>query len=162
MNASPIRLRFVALPTAQARAYQRGAPDANGQPPERHTSRADGLPCRHCLTEVAAGHPYLILSHRPFPAPQPYAESGPIFLHAQACERHPESGGLPAMFRRWANLLVRGYGHDDRIVYGTGQVVAVGQLEATAASLLADPQVAYLHLRSATNNCYQCRVERAA
>ena len=30
---------------------------------------------------------------------------------------------------------------------------------AVARDLLARPEVAYLHLRSASNNCYQCRIE---
>lgn len=150
----------MALPTDQVRDYRRGAADANGQAAERHVSDGHGVPCRHCLAEVAAGSPFLILAHRPFPAPQPYAECGPIFLHAEDCERHPDSDTLPAMFRRWSSLLVRGYGRDDRIVYGSGQVVAAEQLEAKAATLLADARIAYLHLRSATNNCYHCRVER--
>jgi hypothetical protein len=28
-------------------------------------------------------------------------------------------------------------------------------------ALLDRPEVAYLHARSAANNCYQCRIERA-
>src|SRR5690349_14713046 len=73
-------VRFVAMPTEVARAFQQGAPDANGQPPERHLSDGDGVPCRHCLTTVAAGDPYLLLAYRPFSTLQPYAECGPIFL----------------------------------------------------------------------------------
>ncbi|WP_443023725.1 DUF1203 domain-containing protein [Sneathiella sp.] len=33
-------------------------------------------------------------------------------------------------------------------------------VSATAAALLARGDVAYLHARSATNNCYQFRIER--
>jgi hypothetical protein len=153
--------RFVALPTGAVRALQGGGADANGQPPERHASDGAGNPCRHCLTEIAAGEPMLVLAYRPFPAPQPYAELGPIFLHARPCARH-EGAGVPPMFRGWERLLVRGYGPDDRIVYGTGQVVPIPELEAAAAALLGRPGVAYLHARSAANNCYQCRIERSA
>ena len=88
-------LRFVSMPTIAARAFQAGAPDANGQPPERHVATEDGLPCRHCQQPISAGEPYLILAYRPFPAAQPYAELGPIFLHAEPCERHPDSATLP-------------------------------------------------------------------
>lgn len=153
-------LRFVALPTDVARAYQTGASDANGQLPERHVAQEDGLPCRHCLQEVAAGEPYLILAHRPFPELQPYAEAGPIFLHADACPRHAESTEVPTMFQTWERVLIRGYSAQNRIIYGTGQVVTPSQLPAAAEQLLARPEVAYIHMRSATNNCYQCRIER--
>ena len=80
-------IQFTSMPTEVARAYQAGAADANGQVPERHISDGDGVPCRHCQRDVAAGEPYLILAHRPFPTAQPYAEQGPIFLHAESCPR---------------------------------------------------------------------------
>ena len=73
-------LRYVALPTEDVRALQRGGPDAYGMVPERRVSDGDGVPCRHCLKNVAAGKDYLILAYRPFPELQPYAETGPIFL----------------------------------------------------------------------------------
>jgi hypothetical protein len=58
------------------------------------------------------------------------------------------------------DYIVRGYGADDRIVYGTGGVVATATIPARAGELLADDRVAYVHVRSARNNCYQCRIER--
>ena len=153
-------ISFVALDTSLVRSLQAGGGDANGQTPERHLSPGSGIPCRHCLTPVAAGKPYLILSHRPFPAPQPYAEQGPIFLHAEPCPRHPPSAELPAMLTS-EHYLMRGYSADDRIVYGTGQIVATGAMVATAEALLADPRLAYIHVRSAANNCFLCRLQRA-
>lgn len=152
-------LRFTALDTDTVRALQAGGPDANGQAPERRISDGDGVPCRHCLAQVAAGEPYLIVSHRPFPAPQPYAEQGPIFLHAAACERHLSDGSVPAMFAS-ARYILRGYSPDDRIVYGTGRIVATAEIPAVAEAMLSDPALAYVHARSATNNCYHCRIER--
>lgn len=68
---------------------------------------------------------------------------------------------LPALFRSRAALLVRGYGADERIVYGTGKVVPIGECEGAVAAILADPKVAFVHLRSASNNCYQARVDRS-
>jgi hypothetical protein len=157
----PMNLIFAALPTETVTRLRAGGLDANGQPPERTVSDG-GNPCRHCLAEIEAGEPMLILAHRPFPAAQPYAEIGPIFLHAGDCPRHADSPGMPAMFAARDRMMVRGYGADDRIVYGTGQVVETARLEAVCRDILADPRVAYLHLRSAKNNCYQARVDRAA
>ncbi|HSR80189.1 MAG TPA: DUF1203 domain-containing protein [Hyphomicrobiaceae bacterium] len=53
------------------------------------------MPYRNCLEDIKKGTAYLILSHRPFPATQPYAEDGPIFLHANPCARHAESANVP-------------------------------------------------------------------
>jgi hypothetical protein len=151
-------IRFVPIPTETVRALQAGAPDANGQVPERHVASGSGNPCRHCLGMIPQGAPMLVLAHRPFPAPQPYAEVGPIFLCADPC---PPGGGadLPVMLAS-PDYIVRGYGADDRIVYGTGGVVATPGIAARAGALLSDPRVAYVHVRSARNNCFQVRVER--
>jgi hypothetical protein len=151
-------MRFVAIPTEVVRAYQAGGPDANGQVPERKVSDGGGNPCRHCLKLIPEGAGMLVLAHRPFPVPQPYAEVGPIFLCAGECQA---GGGeaVPEMLAS-SDYIVRGYGADDRIVYGTGGVVATGAIPARAAALLADPRVAYVHVRSARNNCYQVRIER--
>ena len=152
-------IRFIPIPTETVRALQAGGPDANGQRPERRLSDGAGVPCRHCLSTVPAAHEYLILAHRPFPALQPYAECGPIFLCAEACAA---GGGaeLPAMLAS-PDYIVRGYGADDRIVYGTGGVVATPGIAARCEALLARGDIAYVHVRSAANNCYQVRVERA-
>lgn len=151
-------MRYVAIPTDVVRAYQAGGLDANGQVPERVVSDGGGNPCRHCLKLIPEGAGMLVLAHRPFPAPQPYAEVGPIFLCADPC---PAGGGeaLPEILVS-PDYIVRGYGPDDRIVYGTGGVVATGAIPARAAELLEAERVAYVHVRSARNNCYQLRIDR--
>jgi len=153
-------VRFKAMATNTVAAYQAGALDANGQQPERHVSNGDGVPCRHCLSDVAEGDPYLILAHRPFPQTHPYAEVGPIFLHADGCNRYTEESNLPDMFLERDRFLIRGYGKDDRIVYGTGRTVATDDMEMAAAALFGQPDIAYIHVRSGSYNCYQCRIER--
>lgn len=153
-------IQFKALPTENVRALQRGGPDAYGLIPERKISDGDGVPCRHCLKNVAAGEAYLILAYRPFPELQPYAEAGPIFLHAEECERAAEAEVLPEMLES-TDYIVRGYGKDDRIVYGSGGVIPTAAIAARAETLFERDDIAYVHVRSARNNCYQCRIERA-
>ena len=151
-------MRFVPLPAEIVAHYRRGGVDANDQPPEVHRAQGTGNPCRACLAMVPDGAAMLVLAHRPFPAPQPYAEVGPIFLCAEDCA--PGGGPeVPAMLAA-PDYILRGYGADHRIVYGTGGVVASAAIPARAAELFSDPRVAYLHVRSARNNCYQCRIER--
>jgi hypothetical protein len=153
-------LYFSAMPTATARAFQNGGADANGQLPERQISDGDGVPCRHCLQDVAAGEAYLVLAYRPFPELQPYAELGPIFLHAKSCQRYPESDAVPPVVAGSQRMLLRGYNVQNRIIYGTGQVVPVDTIPFAAAQLFERPEVTYIHVRSATNNCYSCRIDR--
>lgn len=151
---------FQAMATEEVRRLQAGGPDAYGLAPEQRISEGDGVPCRHCLQDVAVGEAYLILAHRPFPALQPYAETGPIFLHAEPCERAAESALVPDMLAKRESHLIKGYGADDRIVYGTGQVVASDNLAEATALILERADVAYVHVRSSKNNCFTCRVDR--
>lgn len=155
-----MQITFEALPTEAVRALQRGGPDAYGHKPEQKISDGDGVPCRHCMKNIAAGEAYLVLAYRPFPELQPYAETGPIFLHAAECDRALAGSKQPEMLAS-PDYIVRGYGADDRIVYGTGAVVATAGIAEKAGTLLARDDIAYVHVRSARNNCYQCRIERA-
>ena len=154
------KLNFTGLNSDLAARWQAGVPDANGHPPERHVTAAGTGPCRHCLGEIAGGETYLILAHRPFPKPQPYAEVGPIFLCAAPCARY-DGPAVPPLFLTWRAIMIRGYGADNRIVYGSGQVIPPRSILATAKYLLGQPAIAYLHLRSAYNNCYMCRIDPA-
>ncbi|NBE07626.1 DUF1203 domain-containing protein [Paragemmobacter ruber] len=151
-------LRFVPIPTGIARHYQAGGVDSYGLLPESKVSDGGGNPCRHCLRMIPEGKGMLVLAHRPFGSVQPYAETGPIFLCAQGCDA---GGGadVPEILAS-PDYIVRGYGADERIVYGTGGVVATGDIPARAAALLALPEVDFVHVRSARNNCFQLRVER--
>ncbi|MGL3605778.1 DUF1203 domain-containing protein [Rhizobium sp. G187] len=151
-------IQFHAMPSDDAEALRNGGLDAYSLAPERRLSPG-GYPCRHCLDEIAKGEAYLTLAYRPFPELQPYAETGPIFLHAEICPRYQALEILPPMLVS-PDYIVRGYGEDHRIVYGSGGVVATEAIPARAEALFTDPRIAYLHIRSARNNCYQCRVDR--
>ncbi len=141
-------------------AIRAGGPDAYGAPAERAVSDGGGNPCRACLDDVPEGAKMLILAHRPFPALQPYAETGPIFL-CGTCGGRAASGELPPALARRPDFLVKGYGADDRIVYGTGRITPTAEIAAYCEALLARPEIAYADIRSSRNNCFQCRVRRA-
>jgi len=89
---------------------------------------------------------------------QPYAEVGPIFLCGNDCERHPESAGIPDLYRH-REMLIRGYDHDERIVYGSGKVIDMTNIEEEASHLFEALNLAFIHVRSSTNNCYHFRLE---
>lgn len=153
-------IRYTALPTETAAAYRAGAPDAHCRAPERLLSDGDGNPCRHCLDFIPAGAGLLILAHRPFRGLHPYAETGPIFLCADACRRH-EATRRPPIFADTPSYLIKGYDIGERIVYGTGRIAPTARIEEEAEAILENPRVAYIHVRSARNNCYQFRIDRA-
>ena len=156
-------LSYLPIPTGQARAYQNGGKDAHGNIPKKFVCEEDGLPCRHCLKNIEKGEEFLILSHRPFESAQPFAEQGPIFLCADAekCSAYPATDKLPDMYEPDGDILLRGYDKHNWIVYGTGQVVKNRDVADTAKAILATDRVRYIHARSATNNCFQFRIEAA-
>lgn len=135
-----------------------GGPDANGQPAVTRIAEGVANPCRHCLGLISEGDEKLVLAYRPFDSLHPYAEVGPIFLHATACERY-DGDGLPAWFDYLDPAVIRGYGSDDWIRYETGEVVRGVELTEACRTILVDPTVEYVHIRSKFG-CFQCRVDR--
>ncbi|MBI5505082.1 MAG: DUF1203 domain-containing protein [Deltaproteobacteria bacterium] len=153
-----MKLRVRGIATDEADQIRRGGPDANGQPAVLRVAEGLANPCRHCLGLIAEGDRKLVLAYRPFDAVQPYAETGPIFLHEDPCERY-ESESLPAWFDYLDPAIVRGYAEDHWIRYDTGDVVPGTELTAACRTILGDPTIAYVHIRS-KYNCFQCRVDR--
>jgi hypothetical protein len=153
-----MQLAVLGIPSQEVERIRRGGGDANGQPALVRIAEGVANPCRHCLALIPEGEEKLVLAYRPFAAPQPYAEVGPIFLHGKACQRYV-ADRLPRWFDFLDPALIRGYGSDDWIRYETGNVVAGTELGAACRRILADDSISYVHIRSKFN-CFQCRVER--
>lgn len=151
-------IRFIPLPAARVGSWRAGSADDYGLAPERAVSDGSGVPCRHCLQLTPAGAEYLIVAHRPFVGLNPYTETGPIFVCAD-CARAEEGGALPAILSA-PDYIVRGYSGSERIVYGTGGVIPTEGIGERCEDLLAREDIAFVHVRSARNNCFQVRVER--
>lgn len=151
-------LRVTGIPSDEVEALRAGGPDANGQSPQRYLGQGMPDPCRHCLGMIAEGQSKLVLAYRPFAALQPYAEAGPIFLHGDDCPRY-DGGELPGWFDYLEPAVVRGYDASHWILYATGDVVPGKDLRSACQSILASPEVAYVHIRSRFG-CFQCRVDR--
>ncbi len=152
-------IKFIALETEYVRKLQNGGVDDYGNIPHRATSNGVGVPCRHCMEMVGEGEEYLVLAHRPFSSEQPYAETGPILLHAKECDRAPETSDLPQMYEDGKKFILRGYRPNDWINYDFAKVVPLDQVRGAAETMLAQDDVSYLHMRSAECNCFHCRVE---
>ena len=151
-------LRVRGIESGEVDSLRSGGPDANGQPAVVRAAEGVANPCRHCLGLIAEGDEKLVLAYRPFDAPQPYAETGPIFLHRDSCERYDDTQ-LPAWFDFLDPAMLRGYGEDHWIRYDTGDVVAGKELTTACRKILGDATIAYVHIRS-KYGCFQCRVDR--
>jgi Protein of unknown function (DUF1203) len=153
-----MRLSVRGIPSGEVDRIRRGGGDANGQPALIRIAEGAANPCRHCLGLIAEGERKLVLAYRPFADLHPYAETGPIFLHEERCERY-HADSLPGWFGFMNPAIVRGYGADDWIRYDTGNVVSGAELDGACRRILGDPTVRYVHIRS-KYNCFQCRVDR--
>jgi hypothetical protein len=151
---------FHAMPTEDAENLWSVGTDAYGYLPETMISDGPGHPCRHCLANIDAGDELYVFAYRPFPALQPYAETGPVFMHKTPCRRYFAVEIQPPVLDTSSDFILRGYGANNRIVYGTGNVTLKQDIPDYAARLFERDDVSYIHVRSARNNCYQCRIDR--
>ena len=89
-------------------------------------------------------------------AGQPYSESGPIFVHAESCERYQTVDEFPRDFRRGRSI--RAYDSGRNIV--AAEVVNGSEPEAIIEKFLENPETAFVHVRSASHGCYTFEVQR--
>ncbi|MFL6567534.1 MAG: DUF1203 domain-containing protein [Chthoniobacterales bacterium] len=148
--------RVVALPSAIAENARRTADDGATDHRVSVVESERSAPCRHCLTWAKKGERVILFPYQSIAADRPYAESGPIFVHAESCTRYDSPNEFPADLRN--GRVIRAYNQADEIAAAE---VANGAPEETAARLLENPQVHFLHVRSATHGCYTFKVERA-
>lgn len=135
-----MQLNYNAIPTNFARSIQQGGNDAYGNRPDRIISDGQGNPCRHCLEEIPKGEGILVFAYKPFSGIHAYSETGPIFLCEKECERHQETA-MPKIANGVDGYLIRGYDAEERIIYGTGDLVAKADIEAFARKTFGNPQV---------------------
>ena len=112
------------------------------------------------LSNAFSGEPLLLFSYKPFDRPAPYQEVGPVFLHADGCDRYASDDGFPSDFGQ-RPLVLRPYDQNDNI-QGPQVFAEPGSAQRAACALLDDPTVAYVHARSRASGCYLFRIERAS
>lgn len=151
--------QFTALPHKTRKSCRGGASDVNGKKPKPYISDGSSIPRRHSLNDIAMGYGYLLLAHRPFADTQPYAKVGPIFIHSKDCQHLDNLSQVPKMFSARNQMIIRGYDVRNRIVEDTGQLIETKNIQVAAKYLFKNIEISYQHVRSASNNCFQCRIE---
>ena len=87
---------------------------------------------------------------------RPYSESGPIFVHAEPCERYATTHEFPSEFRK--GRVLRAYNSQHDIIAAE---VANGEgPEAVIERFLQKPETAFVHVRSVSHGCYTMEIER--
>ena len=125
-----------------------------------HAEVATGYgPCRLCLRDFAVGADRrLLFTLDPFHGLEPFPLPGPVFIHENECDRHPEHAGFPQDLLGHA-LTLEAYGRG-RVLRAEERVTGP-EVEGAIARLLDRGDVDYLHVRDTAAGYYDLRIERA-
>lgn len=154
-DTSVIALKYVPIPKEIVDEARRALKDRFGHDLHVQMSAA---PCRYCLQISTVAEKIILLSYQPLPDTSPYAEIGPIFIHATACEPYSSDAFPPDFLRR--SLILRAYDHEGNIV--DALVSQPGMAELDATTFLRNPTVAEIHVRHTTYTCYDFKIVRKA
>jgi hypothetical protein len=150
------RFRIVPIRTEIAEAARR---EAEAGAPDHAFVTADspkGYPCRHCLRWAQPGERMILFPFAAIPPGHPYSETGPIFVHAEPCQRYAAANEFPSEFRK--GRVIRAYDSKPNII--AAEVVNGTEPEAIIEKFLQNPETAFAHVRSASHGCYTMEVER--
>lgn len=151
-------IRVVAIPTEVAESV-RATTRAPGYGHPAHAKLAtEPAPCRHCLRLIKAGEEREILfTYDRFAGVEPLPQPGPVFVHAETCQRYPENAGFPQELRPFPRTL-EAYARGRRLL--AQEYVTDGKMEAVIERFFARPDVDYIHVCSTEAGCYTFRIER--
>ena len=147
---------IVPLPTDIAEKARRAAELGAEDHAVVTVDSATGYPCRHCLRWAQPGERVILFPHVSIPHGHPYFETGPIFVHAERCERYARPGEYPADFRN--GRAFRAYDADYNMIDAV--VVNGSEPEVVIEKLFENPETKFLQARSVTRGCYTFGVER--
>jgi hypothetical protein len=117
---------------------------------------AGAYPCRHCLRWAQPGERMILFPFPAIPPGRPYSETGPIFVHADRCERYQATEEYPADFRD--GRVVRAYNAQHDMI--DAEVADEDGPEAVIERFLQKPETAFIHVRSVSRGCYTMEIER--
>ena len=147
--------------TELARVLDHGI-DHGGNPIEPYVDDVGGWPVRCCLGFSEVGDRMALIAWSPMDWKGVYAETGPIFVHAEPCPGPIQTDRLPAQLDQ-RPMVLRPYTHDHRIAYDHVQHVPEGgSLTELVADLLELEDVAFVHGRNVRGGCYSFDARRVS
>ena len=149
--------RILPLPTEIAQAARR-AVTAGAADHALITAESPGSsPCRHCLRWAQPGERVILFPYAAIPSGLPYSEIGPIFVHAEKCERYSATDEYPAEFRN--GRVFRAYDSNYNLI--DAQAMNGSEPETVIERLFQNADAAFVDVRSVTHGCFTFRVQRA-
>jgi len=153
-------LRVIAIDPSRLEAVRAAGKDEHGNQ-FRPYGALGWEPLRCCLRIAAEGERIALISYAAFTAQSPWAEVGPVYVHADDCGGYPGSSDLPAELRTGPRIL-RSYHADETLDYDDIEYVPDGEdVESALRELLDRPNVALVHVRAAMTQCFLFEVRPA-
>jgi len=152
-----LNLRIVPLPTDIAEKARRAAESGALDHAVIDVDSPTGYPCRHCLSWAKPGERVILFPYASIPSGHPYSETGPIFVHAEPCERYDTTGEYPADFRN--GRAFRAYDANYDMI--DAEVAGGNDPEAIIEKLFQNPKTEFVDARSVTRGCFTFRIQRA-
>src|SRR5215469_5354972 len=148
--------RIVPLPTDIAEKARRAAEAGAADHAVVIADSPGGYPCRHCLRWAQPGERVILFPYASIPPGHPYSEIGPIFVHAEPCERYDATGEYPVDFRN--GRVFRAYDADYNMI--DAEAANGNDPEAVVEKLLQNPKTEFVDARSVTRGCFTFRILR--
>ena len=143
---------------ARLNAIREARTDGWGNAFTPYPATGDGEPLRCCLRFARPGESIALISFAPFTEVSPWREVGPVYVHAEHCEGYAERW-LPDELRRGPRVL-RTYRADGSMNYAHNTLAGDEDLEPVLDRLLAEPDVATVHVRTVLPQCFLYAVTR--
>jgi hypothetical protein len=152
-------IRYLPIDPDRLAAMREKGADEFGNPwkPYPATGRE---PLRCCLRVAGRGELIALITYTPWTAIDPWMEAGPVFVHSGPCAGYTETGTYPEAFARSPRMLntfdrngARAYRH----------ITFVGpddDHDATVRTLLAHPEIGFVHVRSTEAGCFTFEARR--
>src|SRR5215472_14063676 len=123
--------QIVPLPTEIADAARYGVKSGAADHTVVTVDSPGSSPCRHCLRWAQPGERVILFPYTAIPSGHPYSETGPVFVHANECQRYSATNEYPAKFRN--GRVFRAYDSNYNII--DAQVINGGEAEVIIESL---------------------------
>ena len=149
--------RIVPLPTEIADAARHAVKAGATDHALITVDSPESAPCRHCLRWAQPGERVILFPYASVPSGHPYSETGPIFVHANECQRYSATNEYPDDFR--SGRVFRAYDSNYNII--DAQVMNDGEPEVVIENLFQKSDTAFVDVRSLTRGCFTFRVQRA-
>ncbi len=148
--------RIEAIPPATLSQIRSAGLDEAGNPLRVRVDDEGGSPLRCCLRDTSPGELVFLISYTPPGVAGPYAERGPVFVHASSCPGYSDVHRYPAELGH-RRQIVRGYDHSGDMA--TAVVVDDGlSAEQELISVLGRPDIRVAHVRNVAAGCYNFAV----